>query len=163
GVFIIQGGRVGYANNAISTLLGYDSPAAMVGREIDELFPADRRATGAAQIRAIQETGLAAPPRELRMVHRRDGTLCCIESVELRAQFQGEPGIVVVIRDLTERKRAEKEQQFLAEAGIVLSASLDYEKTLATLADLVVRNIADWCVVEVMEENGQLWPRRGAR
>ena len=31
----------------------------------------------------------------------------------------------------------------------MLSASLDYEQTLATVAQLVVRDVADWCVVEI--------------
>ena len=38
----------------------------------------------------------------------------------------------------------------------MLSASLDYEQTLATVARLAVQNVADWCVVDVMEEQGQL-------
>ena len=61
--------------------------------------------------------------------------------------------LTVALRDITERKRVEKEQQFLAEAGAVLAASLDYEQTLATVAHLVVRDFADWCMVEVVEEH----------
>ncbi len=40
--------------------------------------------------------------------------------------------------------------------SVVLSASLDYDQTLATVARLVVENVADWCVVDVLEEHGQL-------
>ena len=36
-----------------------------------------------------------------------------------------------ISEDITERRRIEKEQQFLAEASVALSASLDYEQTLA--------------------------------
>ena len=36
-----------------------------------------------------------------------------------------------ISEDITERKRIEKEQQFLAEVSVVLSASLEYEQTLA--------------------------------
>jgi PAS domain S-box-containing protein len=36
-------------------------------------------------------------------------------------------------------------QHVLAEAGAVLAASLDYQQTLATVAHLVVRDVADWC------------------
>ena len=59
----------------------------------------------------------------------------------------------MALRDITERKRIEKEQQFLAEAGAVLAASLDYEQTLATVAQLVVRDFADWCIVDVVDEH----------
>ena len=40
--------------------------------------------------------------------------------------------------------------------SVVLSASLDYEQTLATVARLVVQNVADWCAVDVMDEHGHL-------
>jgi PAS domain S-box-containing protein len=61
-----------------------------------------------------------------------------------------------ISEDITERRRIEKERQFLAEASVALSASLDYEQTLATIAQLVVRDFADWCIVESMEEHENL-------
>ena len=44
----------------------------------------------------------------------------------------------------------------MADVSVALSASLEYEQTLVTLARLVVQNIADWCAVDVMDEQGQL-------
>ena len=61
-----------------------------------------------------------------------------------------------ISEDITERRRIEKEQRFLAEVSVALSASLDYEQTLATVAQLAVQNVADWCAVDVMEEHGHL-------
>jgi signal transduction histidine kinase len=61
-----------------------------------------------------------------------------------------------ISEDITERRRIEKEQRFLAEVSEALSASLEYEQTLATLARLVVQNIADWSAVDVMDEQGRL-------
>jgi PAS domain S-box-containing protein len=58
--------------------------------------------------------------------------------------------------DITERKRFEMEQQFLAEAAGLLAGSLDYEQTLTTVAQLAVRDFADWCIVEVLEEHNHL-------
>jgi signal transduction histidine kinase len=60
------------------------------------------------------------------------------------------------VADITEHKRAEEAQQFLGEAGAVLGATLDYEQTLATVAQLVVRDFADWCIVEIMEAHEHL-------
>jgi signal transduction histidine kinase len=64
--------------------------------------------------------------------------------------------LTVVLRDITERKRIEKEQQFLAEVSVVLSASLDSVQTLSSVARLVVQNVADWCAVDVVDEHGNL-------
>jgi signal transduction histidine kinase len=54
------------------------------------------------------------------------------------------------------RERAEARLRFLAEAGHVLNESLDYDTTLATLADLVVPRLADWCIVDLAEEDGSM-------
>ena len=52
-----------------------------------------------------------------------------------------------MIEDVTEVKRAELGQRFLAEASAVLASGLDYEQTLAKIAELVVPQLADWCSV----------------
>jgi PAS domain S-box-containing protein len=61
-----------------------------------------------------------------------------------------------ISEDITERRRIEKEQQFLAEVSVTLSASLDYEQTLDNLVRLVVRDLADLCIVDVVEEDGRI-------
>ena len=43
---------------------------------------------------------------------------------------------------------------FLAEASRVLAASLDYQTTLTAVARLVVPHLADWCVVDILEDHG---------
>jgi PAS domain S-box-containing protein len=54
--------------------------------------------------------------------------------------------------DVTERKRIEAEQRFLAEVGPVLAGSLDYEETLSTIAELCVRELADLCIVDIVAD-----------
>jgi PAS domain S-box-containing protein len=49
---------------------------------------------------------------------------------------------------------AERRANFLAEAGRVLSSSLDYETTLSSVADLAVAAIADWATVDIVFESG---------
>ncbi|MGH2970893.1 MAG: ATP-binding protein [Gaiellaceae bacterium] len=43
---------------------------------------------------------------------------------------------------------------FLADAGYLLSSSLDYRATLARVARLAVPDLADWCSVDVLSEDG---------
>jgi signal transduction histidine kinase/ActR/RegA family two-component response regulator len=45
---------------------------------------------------------------------------------------------------------------FLAEAGRVLSASLDYETTLAQVARLATPRLADFCIVDLLGDDGSL-------
>ncbi|HEX2717798.1 MAG TPA: response regulator, partial [Gemmatimonadaceae bacterium] len=60
--------------------------------------------------------------------------------------------------DVTERRRREERERFLAEAGGVLAASLDYETTLKSIAHLVVPRLADWCVVYIVDDAGASAP-----
>lgn len=46
---------------------------------------------------------------------------------------------------------AERRSAFLAEAGELLSASLDYQETLTRLGRLCVRSVAEWCVIDIAE------------
>src|SRR5471032_2438857 len=60
-----------------------------------------------------------------------------------------------------ERIRAQAEQvrqryAFLAEASAVLSSSLDYDTTLSAVAELAVRQMADWCLVGIAQPDGTL-------
>src|SRR5262249_17853157 len=51
---------------------------------------------------------------------------------------------------------AERRAGFLAEASAILSSSLDFDGTLATVARLAVPWIADWCIIDVVESEGSL-------
>ena len=55
----------------------------------------------------------------------------------------------------SDAEEAQRRYAFLAEAGELLDASLDYEKTLQNLTRLVVPKLADWCVVHVTVEEGE--------
>jgi PAS domain S-box-containing protein len=58
---------------------------------------------------------------------------------------------VVIVADVTERRRARDTQQFLVEASALLSSSLDVDETARRLAALAVPGIADWCAIELIE------------
>ncbi|MDP2344156.1 MAG: ATP-binding protein [Deltaproteobacteria bacterium] len=77
--------------------------------------------------------------------------------------------LVGVCIDVTERKLAElalEEQaasvRFLANAGAALAESLDLPKTLTRLARLAVPTLGDWCVLDLVDDNGRIQRVGGA-
>lgn len=67
-------------------------------------------------------------------------------------------GSVGVFWDITERKRLEEQERFLAEASALLATSLDYKTTLTNLAMAIVCGQADWCTIDVLDQNSTLRP-----
>jgi PAS domain S-box-containing protein len=54
--------------------------------------------------------------------------------------------------DITDRKRFEASQTFLADAGALLGSTLEYEDTLDNIAQIAVRDLADLCIIDVVED-----------
>jgi PAS domain S-box-containing protein len=63
---------------------------------------------------------------------------------------------VVVFSDISERKRAESAQGFLADASARLVDSLDAEATAAGLASRAALEFADWCLIVGRAEDGSV-------
>jgi PAS domain S-box-containing protein len=64
--------------------------------------------------------------------------------------------VVNVFENITEVKRVQLAESFMAEASRVLASSLDYSETLKRVARLAVPQIADWCAVDLLGEDGQI-------
>ncbi|HST60332.1 MAG TPA: ATP-binding protein [Longimicrobium sp.] len=70
-------------------------------------------------------------------------------------RFDAEDGFAGFIGsciDINERRENEEGLRFLAEAGGVLASSLDYEETLRRVCRLAVPVMADFCVVDLLED-----------
>jgi PAS domain S-box-containing protein len=76
-----------------------------------------------------------------------------VSSVPLRGSRGDVIGAVCTLEDIDASKRAQTSLQFLAEASRLLASSLDFDQTLRNVARLAVPKIADWCVVELVEED----------
>ncbi len=118
-----------------------------VGRLI---HPDDREPVMAALTEAA--AGGREPHLEFRIL-RPDGGLRWVESWgRLQADDAGEPRrLVGICADRTDRKRIEEALRLLAEANSVLAASLDPDAILHAVARLAIPQLADYCVIDVIE------------
>jgi hypothetical protein len=63
----------------------------------------------------------------------------------------------VPIRKLALRQsRRDRERDLLARLGAALADTLDYGDTLTRIARLVVRNLADFCILDLVDGDGKL-------
>jgi PAS domain S-box-containing protein len=87
---------------------------------------------------------------------RRDGTEFPAEASISRLDLPGRRLFTVQLRDITERRRAERNDAFLAEASVSLGASLDEESVLRTAATLPLSHFAHAVVVELHRADGHV-------
>ncbi len=84
----------------------------------------------------------------------RDGTETPIHDsgAPIRDESGNIRGVVLVFRDASVEARENGRRVFLAEATTVLGSSLDSRETLARIADVAVPRLADWCMVDVLDD-----------
>ncbi len=158
-------GRVLYANGAAARLCGFTSPAEMLEASQSEIVRqfelADERGVPLPLDRLPAQQALAGrDPAEMTVRFRVRATGAERWSLVNATPIKDESGRVTmavsIFHDITERKRAEDAARFLAAVNLELTRSLEYEETLSRLAELSVPTLADWCLVDVFEGDGQL-------
>jgi PAS domain S-box-containing protein len=145
-------------NRGAEAIFGYSADE-MLGQPLDLLLPQRFRATHGRHMHNFAASPVAARrmgERQEILGCRKDGTEFPAEASISKLDLFGSSIFTVVLRDITDRKRIERSQRFLAQAGSILASSLDYEKTLASVAGLTVPELADWSVVYVREDDGSL-------
>ncbi|MBN3942602.1 AAA family ATPase [Nostoc sp. NMS9] len=76
--------------------------------------------------------------------------------LDITHRKQSEAERIQLIQEQTARQEAEADQQraaFLAQISAILASSLDYERTLTSVANLAVPYFADWCSVDLLQDN----------
>jgi PAS domain S-box-containing protein len=148
-------GMITYWNRFAEVLYGW-SAAEVMDHNIMDIIPAKQVAEHAAEIMAHLRAGESWSGEFL--VRHRDGSVfpAMITNSPIRDDHGGVISMVGISRDITVRKRMEEAQRFLMEASALLTASLDYQTTLQHVAQLAVPYLADWCTVDILEEDTQI-------
>lgn len=106
GIAVQTGGTIRFANIAMARMLGYESGSDLVGKPVLDLASARDRDTIRARVDRINHQRIAAEPVVERLV-KRDGTEVVVEVSATPIEYKGEPGALVIIRDIGEKLRAE--------------------------------------------------------
>lgn len=151
-------GKVTFVNHVAEQLTGWRDEEAL-GKPLSDVLHVVNEKT-----RERVEDPVAKVLREGRtnvltsetILISRDGREVPIEDsgAPIPGQNGEHDGVVLVFRDITERKRQEQRQAFLANASNLLISSIDYKTTLQHITQLAVPGIADAAVVYLIDEDG---------
>ena len=151
-------GSLVYANEAAVRVLGFPSAEALLAAPLAQIMARWILLTPEGEPQSLAEL----PGRLALMGQEPEGVLVQFidrETGERRwSRIKAKPVrdadgsvrlAINVIEDVTELKQVEQSQRFLAEASRALADSLEYESTLASIAQLAVPVVADWCAVDL--------------
>ena len=149
-------------NPAAERMFGYTSAEA-VGRSIRMIIPPDRQDEEAMVLARIKRGESIEHYETIRC--RKDGSFLPISLTV--SPLRNTDGTIVgaskIARDISERKRAEEQAErernrtlFLARMTEALSKSPDHEQMLDAVAAMAVPTLADWCAVDIVQEDGEI-------
>ena len=157
-------GKTVYVNQAAVRLLGSGSADEVLEAEPGELAKRFHITHEDGSPVAVEDlpgrrlvAGETAPALLTRSVRRDTGeAFWLLTKATLYEDPSGARLAINIIEDVSEAKTAELRQRFLAEAGQLLASSLDYEQTLERIARMIVPRLADWCGIDMLDEQGDV-------
>ena len=129
GFFINVGGRFVFVNPAFQRLLGAASDQELLGRKVFDFIDPDSHEAVRERIRAMKSSVEPVAPLEEKYV-RLDGSRVDVEVTAVAIVQGGEHAMLVTVRDISERKKAERSRALL-EDQLLHAQKLEALGTLA--------------------------------
>jgi|GEM_PF-1324622 len=104
-VVVHRGGKIIFGNGAFARLLREETPERLVGKSILDLMHPDDHWVAWRNWEQFQENQQHTPLMEQRMM-RADGQTFDVDFVATSLRLDDKPAVLVVIRDISERKRS---------------------------------------------------------
>lgn len=112
-IVVVSDGYIVFANEAALTVYGASKLEDLVGRKISDLVASSNKDLFAARIRSILDGTSSSPLATEESFVRLDGTTFHAEVAAAAIEYNSRPAVLTMIRDVTERKRAEEHRREL--------------------------------------------------
>ncbi|MEH2330276.1 PAS domain S-box protein [Nostoc sp.] len=147
-------GRITDANDALLNMVGYTREELLAGTlRWQDLTPTEYVSLDKEALTQFQDSFFCTPYQKEYI--RKDGSRLPVLAGGSHFEGTVDRGAFFVL-DITERKQAEERLRYIAQISSVLSTSLDYEQTLQQIAKISVPQLADWCSVDILNEDGSI-------
>ena len=138
-----------YINSAAAELFaraGHRSPESLIGRAVWDIFPETVGTETERGMRHAKEQGI---PYSFEVYSPDAATWSVMNCYPLP-----NGGLATQWKDITAQRRGVETAHYLARVSEVLGSSLEYETTLRELAHVVVPELAEWCTITIVEDDG---------
>jgi len=151
-ISIDESQRITIFNRGAEQVFGWTAQE-VIGRPLDILIPERFRAAHRAHIPAFEAEAVNARRVAAGTVGlRKDGTEFIAEAAISKLRVGNERMFTVVMRDVTAEKRRAAQDRLLAAIGPLLTSSLEPKQVAKETADLLVRELADACVIDRVDD-----------
>ena len=150
--------ETGYSGDAYDwweSTTGQAEAQARMSGWVEQVHPAERAAVAKQWQRALAKRAPFEMEYRLR-TQSGDYRLYQVRGIPIFESDGAFAEWVGTATDITQRRAAERQLRFLADISTVLSRSLEYEVTMQQIAELIVPELADWCVVDAVDEDGNI-------
>ena len=113
-IAILSDTEVLFANPAAAKLAGARSPSDLVGRSLFNFATPERQNSLAKRLSSVHISRDVAPPTEEKLV-RLNGSVADVESTMVPIYWEGTPRVLMILRDVSDRKRTEAERRRVEE------------------------------------------------
>jgi len=110
GIVVHQAGTISYANPAAARLVAVTEPDELLDLSVLDLVHPDYRESASQRMREVIESGEPTPVAEEKIL-RLDGSVVDVEVKGIPITFDETPAILVLVRDITERRHLEEERE----------------------------------------------------
>ena len=171
--------RITMFNPAAERIFGYRAEE-VLGAPLDLLLPESARTSHQEHLEKFRHSNVQGREMGQRgqiWGRRKSGELFPAEASISKIDLGDDMLFTAVLRNVTERRNAEAERErlleramearalaeaaqnrisFLSRASELLHSSLAYEKTFGALLELIVPQLATYCVIDIVEESGEV-------
>ncbi len=126
---VAKDARIAYVNDAFAKLVGAPDRRALLDRTYFDFVSPEYRAEVSRRTHDMLSQGLPTPLVEQQFV-RLDGSLVEVEVAGIPCDYDGQPAVQRIVRDVTERRRAQEEAR-------QRMAQLTHVSRLTTMGELV--------------------------
>src|SRR3954470_10051741 len=168
---LVDGERIVFVNEATERLTGRSEAELLALGSVFELLPPDQRRPVAARLRSAGDKGQPSAPAFATEILRPDGSRVAIEAAGRLLPGEGRERLVIIARDITERRHQEAERErllqteqaarraseaaharvrLLADASALLERSMSDEESVQDVAELLVARLSDSAMIDVL-------------